>query len=276
MYPAFAVLFGPGSSWSAIPDPAGAELRVLPVAVVGLAVALVLAGCALHRLARVPRADGAGRDGNPPVAPASAAADRHTEQGTESSPRLEPSPWPEATARLEPATLDALGEVIGKARRRRVAGERMQRELVPVLEAGWLVERDIAIAGGGRIPWLVMGASGIFALEACDGCWTLERLAALAVRVDALGAALADYDGPLIGAVVLAFDESPPRCWYGGAELAGRGAWLLGLDWLLPWMFSFGPDGGIAGADLRRLGSSADASLKHCGSARLPAVEQFG
>ena len=152
----------------------------------------------------------------------------------------------------------------------------MQRELVPVLEAGWLVERDIAIAGGGRIPWLVMGASGIFALEACDGCWTLERLAALAVRVDALGAALAGYEGPLIGAMVLAFDESAPRRWYGGAELAGRGAWLLGLDWLLPWMFSFGPNGGIAGADLRRLGTSADASLKHCGSARLPAVEQFG
>jgi len=54
-----------------------------------------------------------------------------------------------------------------------------------------------AIGGGGRIPWLVMGDSGVFALEACDGCWTLGRLAALAVRVDALGAGLAGYEGPL-------------------------------------------------------------------------------
>ena len=275
MYPALDILSGPGSSWAAIPGPAATELSGPPAAVVGLAVALVLAGCALRRLARVRRALGIGQDADPRAGSAPAAPER-AEPGTESPPRREPSPWPEATARLEPATLDALGEVIGEARRRRVAGERMQRELVPVLEAGWLVERDIAIGGGGRIPWLVMGASGVFALEACDGCWTLERLAALAVRVDALGAALAGYDGPLIGAVVLAFDESAPRRWYGGAELAGRGAWLLGLDWLLPWMFSFGPNGGIAGADLRRLGTSADASLTRCGSARLPAVERFG
>ena len=217
MYPPLDILSGPGSSWAAIPGPAAAGLGGPPAAVVGLAVALVLAGCALRRLARVRRALGIGQDADPRAGSAPAAPE-HADPGTESPPRREPSPWPEATARLEPATLDALGDVIGEARRRRVAGERIQRELVPVLEAGWLVERDIAIGGGGRIPWLVMGASGVFALEACDGCWTLERLAALAVRVDALGAALAGYDGPLVGAVVLAFDESAPRRWYGGAS----------------------------------------------------------
>jgi hypothetical protein len=54
-----------------------------------------------------------------------------------------------------------------------------------------------------------------------------------------------------------AFDDLTPRIWFGGQPQGGRGAWLLGLDWLLAWMFSFGPEHGLHNGDLRRLDATA-------------------
>ena len=44
-------------------------------------------------------------------------------------------------------------------------------------------------------------------------------------------------------------------------DLQGRGGWLLGLEWLLPWMFSFEPDDGLRRGDVRRLDETVRALL---------------
>jgi hypothetical protein len=185
------------------------------------------------------------------------------------------TPWPTATVPVGDETLVQLARTLDLARRRRAAAECLECELAPLGGDDWLIERDVEVASG-RIPWLVLGPMGVFALEATEGPWGLEALAGLAARAVEVRALLAGSSVMVDAAVVLAFDELPPRMWFAGAALGGRGAWVLGADWLLAWMFSFRPADGLARADVERLDAAAGPSLERCGSARLPAIRRTG
>ena len=69
-------------------------------------------------------------------------------------------PEPESV-RLSRASLECLGRTLDESRRLHVAENRVAEELAALPEDSWLVERDVHI-GVRRIPFLVIGATGVF------------------------------------------------------------------------------------------------------------------
>jgi transposase-like protein len=149
---------------------------------------------------------------------------------------------PEARS-LSDEGLAPLARTLDDSRRLLAAEERVAGALAELPNSFWLVERNVLV-GSRRVPFLALGATGVFALSPSDGHWTLEDLAEWSDVAAQIRAQLPGYAGPVLGAVCLAFDDLAPRTWHGGEVLQGRGGWLLGLEWLLPWMFSFEPDDG--------------------------------
>jgi hypothetical protein len=181
---------------------------------------------------------------------------------------------PEPT-RLSRASLERLGRTLDESRRLHAAENRIAEELDTLPETSWLVERDVLI-GARRIPFLVLGATGVFAIGPTDGAWNVRDLRVLSEVGDHVRRQLPGYDGPVHAAVCLAFDEMKPRSWYGGQDERGRGGWVLGLDWLHSWMLSFGLDQGLRESDIRRLDEAAGPFWDRRSTARLPATRNIG
>jgi hypothetical protein len=243
---------------------------------------------------RAPRAAPAARDpgvdappaqirASRPRPPEPAAAPRlrtpgehaRVDAGTPTSPSAMPDVGEPELTRLSRATLERLGRTLDESRRLRVAEERVAEELAALPEGFWLVERDVRL-GVRRIPFLVMGATGVFAICPTDGAWTLHDLHVLSELGDGVRRQLPGYDGPVRAAVCLAFDEMKPRAWFGGQGERGRGGWVLGLDWLASWMFSFGPEHGLGNGDVRRLDEASGPFWDRRSTARLPASRNVG
>ena len=180
-----------------------------------------------------------------------------------------------AARRLSDECLAPLARTLDDSRRLLAAEERVAAALTELPNSFWLVERNVFV-GSRRIPFLALGATGVFALSPSDGQWTVEDLADWSDVAARLGAQLPGYAGPVLGAVCLAFDDLAPRTWHGAGELQGRGGWLLGLEWLLPWLFSFEPDDGLRRGDVRRLDEISGPSWNRCRTPRLPAARNHG
>ena len=181
---------------------------------------------------------------------------------------------PEAR-RLSDECLAPLARTLDSSRRLFAAERRVAAALTELPASFWLVERNVFV-GSRRVPFLVVGATGVFALCPSDGPWTIEEIALWSDVAAQIREQLPGYAGPVRGAVCLAFDDLAPRSWYGAGDLEGRGGWLLGLEWLLPWMFSFEPDDGLRRGDVRRLDESSGPSLARCGTALMPGVPHQG
>ena len=108
-----------------------------------------------------------------------------------------------------------------------------------------MVERYVLV-GTQRVPFVLLGPGGVFTLCATDGAWTLYDLEVLSRLGDELRDRLPGYRGRVEAVVCLAFDHAEPRAWYGGADRGGRGGWVLGVDQLLPWLYGWGPEHGLA------------------------------
>jgi hypothetical protein len=177
--------------------------------------------------------------------------------------------------RLPDDCLAPLARTLEGSRRLLAAEERAAAALAGLPVGFWLVERNVLV-GARRIPLLALGATGVFAICPTDGAWTIDDLGVMSDLAERVRRQLPDAAGPVHAAVCLAFDDLKPRTWFGGEAQRGRGAWLLGLDWLLPWMFSFGPEQGLRNGDLRRLDETAGPTWERCRTARLPAVRRLG
>lgn len=183
-------------------------------------------------------------------------------------------PEPELT-RPSLSAVEGLGRTLDESRRLQAAEETVASDLAALPDDFWLVERNVQL-GVRRIPFLVMGASGIFVICATDGAWTLHDLHVLSELGDHVRRQLPGYDGPVHAAVCLAFDEMKPRAWFGGQGEHGRGGWVLGLDWLRRWMFSFGPEHGLRNGDIRRLDEASGPFWDRRSTARLPVTRNVG
>ena len=179
------------------------------------------------------------------------------------------------SARLSRASLERLGRTLDESRRLHAAENRVAEELAALPETSWLVERDVHI-GARRIPFLVIGATGVFAIGPTDGAWNLRDLRVLSELGEHVRRQLPGYDGPVHAAVCMAFDEMKPRAWYGGQDEHGRGGWVLGLDWLHSWMLSFGPEHGFRAGDIRRLDEASGPFWDRRSTARLPTTRNIG
>ena len=184
------------------------------------------------------------------------------------------APEPEL-ARLRPETLAPLARALDKGRRLGAAEARIAGELAALPEGFWLVERNVGVDGR-RIPFLVIGATGVFLICASDGAWTLDDLHVMSELGDQVGKRMPGYDGEPHAAVCLAFDEMKPRTWFGGEELRGHGGWVLGVDWLQRWIFGFGPEYGLRNGDVRALDEASGPFWDRRSTARLPTIQNFG
>src|SRR3954452_24459727 len=150
---------------------------------------------------------------------------RHPEAsaGGDSPPSCVAGPNVRVSRGTQPAALVAvsrLAEVLDRSRRLVAAEERVARELA--CADGWVGERYVLV-GTHRVPFVLIGPSGIFALCATDGAWTLYDLEVLARLSDELRDRLPGYRGRVEAVVCLAFDHAEPRAWYGGAGRGGGG-----------------------------------------------------
>ena len=105
----------------------------------------------------------------------------------------------------------------------------------------------MAVAGQ-RVPFVALGETGVFALWALDeppGWADLPFVNRAGSRLRTL---LPGYSGEVHLGLCRAFDPVVPRWWY--ASQSACGAWLLGLNWLEPWLAHFGPDDGLADGDV--------------------------
>jgi hypothetical protein len=84
----------------------------------------------------------------------------------------------EPEPRLSRAMLERLGRTLDESRRLHAAENRVADELAALPEASWLIERNLHI-GARHIPFLVIGATGVFAIAPTDGAWNLRDLRVL-------------------------------------------------------------------------------------------------
>jgi hypothetical protein len=66
---------------------------------------------------------------------------------------------------------------------------------------------------------------------------------------------LPGYGGPVRGGICRAFAPAiKPRWWCRAGE---PGAWVMGLDWVIPWLEHFGTDHGLGVTDVERFNALA-------------------
>lgn len=157
-------------------------------------------------------------------------------------------------ARLSPETLESLAQQVDHTRRLAVAEDRLGTVLGALARDRWLVERYVLI-GGRRIPFLILGETGVFVLWAlCSPAQWRDLAFVHNVAGDVKGW-LPGYGGPVRGGICRAFAPAiKPRWWCRTNE---RGAWVLGLDWVIPWVEHFGPDHGLGVTDVERFNALA-------------------
>ena len=177
--------------------------------------------------------------------------------------------------RLSEECLAPLGRTLDVSRRLRVAEESVALVLAGLPVEAWLVERNVLV-GALRIPFLALGASGVFAICPTGGSCSPDELVLIDEAAERVREQLPGYEGRVYGAACLLLEDLEPRRWFGGEAQSGRGAWQLSLDWLLPWMFSFGPEHGLRNGDIYRLDEASGPSLNRCRTPRLPATPHRG
>jgi hypothetical protein len=130
----------------------------------------------------------------------------------------------------------------------------VEERLAPVVGAlppdRWLVERYVTFAGH-RIPFLVLGETGVFALWAVGGQPRWSDIPAIGRMADEVKNALPGYTGNVQTGICrpLAPDVEP-RWWCRQGE---PGTWVMGLNWVIPWLEHFGPERGLGVKDIARL-----------------------
>jgi len=154
--------------------------------------------------------------------------------------------------RFAPETLEPLARSLDTSHRLAIAEARVAETLGTLPSDRWLLARYALIAGH-RIPFLVLGETGVFVICALTGppAWDELRLPAQVAEQHILPT-LPGYTGPMrVGLCrALATSAIEPRWWCRPGE---AGAWMMGLESLIAWIEYFGTDHGLGISDLRRL-----------------------
>lgn len=166
-----------------------------------------------------------------------------------------PSPPPLARsplvgARYGPETFALVAEHADHTQRLAIAEARVEQVLATLPSDGWFVQR-FALVAGDRIPFLVLGEYGIFAIWPIGWRPQWSDPAFVSRIASNLKKRLPGYPGPVNAALCgILQPDIQPRYWYRTSTEGG--AWMLGLDWLLPWMEHFGHQHGLGTDDIKR------------------------
>jgi hypothetical protein len=157
-------------------------------------------------------------------------------------------------ARYSRETLRPLAREVDHTRRLFVAEDRVGKMLAALPRERWFVERYVLIQGH-RVPFLILGETGVFALWALAGRPQWQDPAFVNRVVTDIKSYLADYTGPVRAGICRAFAPAvEPRWWCRPGE---PGAWVMGLNWVIPWLQHFGPDHGLSVKDVERFNALA-------------------
>ena len=191
------------------------------------------------------------RRNDPP--PASGIPPRTTDESCTAAPGPPALP----RARYSPETLEPLAQSLDTSHRLAIAEARVAETLAGLASDRWLVERYVLV-GGHRIPFLVLGDTGVLIICALTGPPAWDELRLPAQVAEHVASALPGYTGPMHVGLCrpLAPPGIEPRWWCRPGE---PGAWVMGREWLIPWIKHFEPGHGLGATDLKRLRQLANA-----------------
>jgi hypothetical protein len=194
--------------------------------------------------ADAPPAHWGAQTGSPRDRPATERAPGATASAPTGSPPAIPR------ARLSPEQLEPLGRDLDNSRRLAAC----ETKVAPVLDTlppdRWLVERYVLITSH-RVPFLILGETGVFVLWAMAGPLQWRDLSFFDEVARHVEQALPGYAGTVQpGVCRVSEPDIKPRWWCRPGE---PGAWITGLDSLIPWLEHFGTENGLGAKDLERL-----------------------
>ncbi|RKQ90814.1 hypothetical protein C8N24_0629 [Solirubrobacter pauli] len=183
-----------------------------------------------------------------------------------------PEVWPVHKPRAQLGSTARLAKLLDRSRRLAAAEAHVGREFELIQRSGWMVERNV-VTGAHRVPFVVLGPGGLFAICATDGAWTMQDLAALAAAGGELRATLPDYRGPVTAVVCIAFDDAEPRSWHSPSV---GGGWVVGVERLREWLHACRCEDGFSREDIASLHSAAGPHWQRHSILRLPPVQNVG
>ena len=121
----------------------------------------------------------------------------------------------------------------------------------------WYVGRYV-LMDGHRIPFVILGETGAFAVWALTGPPVWDELPFPSEMADRVKRKLPGYPGPVQVGLCRALGHTAqiaPRWWCRPGE---PGAWLMGREWLIRWIEHFGPQHAFAAGDIQRIRALAN------------------
>ena len=186
----------------------------------------------------------------PAVADASGASASRT-------PNPDTSALTISRAGYSPETLEPLAGFLKCAQRLAIAEARVAETLAALPSDRWYVERYV-LMDGHRIPFVILGETGAFAIWALGGPPIWDELPFPSEMADRVQEKLPGYTGPVQVGLCRALGQTAviaPRWWCRPGE---PGAWVMGQEWLIRWIEHFGPEHAFAAGDIQRLRQLAD------------------
>ena len=161
------------------------------------------------------------------------------------------------SVRRSPETLEPLADSLRSAQLRMIAEAHVAETLAALPSEGWYVGRYV-LMDGHRIPFVILGETGAFAVWALTGPPVWDELPFPSEMADRVKGKLPGYAGPVQVGLCRALGPTAgiaPRWWCRPGEL---GAWVMGREWLIRWIEHFGPQHAFGAGDIQRLRALAD------------------
>ena len=161
------------------------------------------------------------------------------------------------SVRRSPETLEPLADSLRSAQLRMIAEAHVAETLAALPSEGWYIGRYV-LMDGHRIPFVILGETGAFAVWALTGPPVWDELPFPSEMADRVKEKLPGYTGPVQVGLCRALGQTAgiaPRWWCRPGE---PGAWVMGREWLIRWIEHFGPQHAFGAGDIQRLRALAD------------------
>ena len=159
--------------------------------------------------------------------------------------------------RRSPETLEPLADSLRSAQLRTIAEAHVAETLAALPSESWYVGRYV-LMDGHRIPFVILGETGAFAVWALTGPPVWDELPFPSEMADRVKGKLPGYPGPVQVGLCRALGHTAriaPRWWCRPGQ---PGAWMMGREWLIRWIEHFGPQHAFAAGDIQRLRALAN------------------
>jgi hypothetical protein len=161
------------------------------------------------------------------------------------------------SVRRSPETLEPLADSLRSAQLRTIAEAHVAETLAALPSESWYVGRYV-LMDGHRIPFVILGETGAFAVWALTGPPVWDELPFPSEMAERVKGKLPGYTGPVQVGLCRALGQTAqiaPRWWCRPGE---PGAWVMGREWLIRWIEHFGPQHAFAAGDIQRLRALTD------------------